>query len=201
MTNRHITEPWTMDPRGTSDMAKAGLLPKLVKLLASFPSRPEPYEVSLVRLSDEGDVAQGQLSPVSKGIMSIPIHKPPPQVASGEAVVILGYPAGVEGVLARLEDKTAVEFLKGADHHLRKLVHDIAGQGGIRPLVTQGHISDVVPNRIVYDAQTTAGGSGSPVFNRHGELIAVHAAIKTRFGAVGFGVPITRALELLSPNG
>lgn len=89
----------------------------------------------------------------------------------------------------------------GVDHHLRKLVHDIAGQGGIRPLVTQWHISDVVPNRIVYDAQTTAGGSGSPVFNRQGELIAIHAAIMTRFGAVGFGVPITRALALLSPNG
>lgn len=182
-------------------MAKAGLPPKLVKLLASFPSRPEPYEVSLVRLSDEGNVAQGQLSPVSKGIMSIPIHKPPPQVASGEAVVILGYPAGVEGVLARLEDKTAMARLKGVDHHLRKLVYDITGQGGIRLFITLGHISDVVPNRIVYDAQTIAGGSGSSVFNRHGELIAVHAAIKTRFGAVGFGVPITRALELLSPNG
>lgn len=115
--------------------------------------------------------------------------------------MILGYPVGVEGVLARLEDKTAVALLKGADHHFRKLVRDITGQGGIRPLVTQGHISDVVPNRIVYDAQTTAGGSGSPVFNRHGELIAVHAAIMTRFGAVGFGVPVTRALEFLSPNG
>lgn len=133
--------------------------------------------------------------------MSIPIHRPPPQVASGEAVVILGYPAGVEGVLARLEDKTAVALLKGTDHHFRKLVRDITGQEGIRPLVTQGQISDVIPNRIVYDAQTIAGGSGSPVFNRHGELIAVHAAIMTRFGAAGFGVPLTRALELLSPNG
>lgn len=42
-----------MDPRGTSDMVKAGLQAKLVKQLAYFPSRPEPYEVSLVRLSDE----------------------------------------------------------------------------------------------------------------------------------------------------
>src|SRR5574340_932363 len=119
-------------------MVRAGLQPKLVKLLASFPSRPEPYEVSLVRFSDEGDVAPGQLSPAPKEIMSIPIHKPPPQGSSGEAVVTLGYPAGGEGVLARLEDKTAVALLKGVDHHLRKLVHDITGQGGIRPLVTQG---------------------------------------------------------------
>lgn len=67
-----------MDPRGTSDMVKAGLQPKLVKILATFPSRPEPYEVSLVRLSDERDVAQGQLSPIPKGIVSIPIHRSPP---------------------------------------------------------------------------------------------------------------------------
>ena len=200
VTNRHIAEPWSMDPRGTAETVKAGLEPKLVKLLAYFPGRPEPYEISLVRFSDQGDVALGQLSPVPKGLIPIPIGRPPPEGISGEALVVLGYPAGVEGVLARMDDKVAVALLKGADHNLGRLVHDIAAQAGIRPLATQGHISDVVPNRIVYDAQTTSGGSGSPVFNSHEELIAVHAAIMTRFGAVGFGVPISRVLELLPSN-
>ena len=196
VTNRHITEPWSMDPRGTAEMVKAGLQPKLVKLLAYFPGQPEPYEVSLVRLSAQGDVALGQLSPVPKGVSPIPIRQPPEGI-SGDAVVVLGYPAGVEGVLARIEDKTAVALLEGADHNLQKLVQNIANQGSIRPLATQGHIGDVVTNRLIYDAQTTSGGSGSPVFNSHGELIAVHAAIMTRFGAIGFGVPIVRVLELL----
>lgn len=200
VTNRHITEPWSMDPRGTADMIKAGLEPKLVALRAYFPGRSEPHEVSLVRFSDRGDVALGRLSPVPEGIAPIPIRRPPPQGIPGEAVVVLGYPAGIEGVLARLEDKRATTILKGADRSLQKLVQDIANQAGIRPLATQGHISDVVPNRIIYDAQTTSGGSGSPVFNRHGEVIAVHSAIMTRFGAIGFGVPVDAVIELLAPQ-
>jgi hypothetical protein len=30
----------------------------------------------------------------------------------------------------------------------------------IRPITTQGHMGDVLPDKIVYDAQTTSGGSG-----------------------------------------
>ncbi|GIW54578.1 MAG: hypothetical protein KatS3mg082_0982 [Nitrospiraceae bacterium] len=201
VTNRHMTEPWTMDPRATADMVKAGLEPKLVALRAYFPGRPEPHDVSLVRLSDRGDVAIGRLSPIPEGIAPIMIRRPPPRGIPGEAVVVLGYPAGIEGILARIEDKAAVALLKGADHNLQKLVQEVANQAAIRPLATQGHISDVVPNRIIYDAQTTSGGSGSPVFNSHGEVIAVHSAIMTRFGAIGFArPPIDAVLELLAPN-
>jgi hypothetical protein len=35
----------------------------------------------------------------------------------------------------------------------------------IKPIATQGHIGDVLPDKIVYDAQTTSGGSGGPLFD------------------------------------
>lgn len=196
VTTRHITEPWTMDPSGP-EMVKAGLEPKLVTMLAYFPGRPNPHEVSLVRLSDVGDVALGRLSPVPQGITPIPIRKPAPQGVAGEAVVVLGYPVGVEGVLARMDDTVAEALMKKAGHGLRRLVQDIADGGGIRPLATQGHIGDVVPGRIIYDAQTTGGSSGSPVFNSRGEVIAVNAATMIRFRGASFGVPISNVLDLL----
>jgi V8-like Glu-specific endopeptidase len=71
-------------------------------------------------------------------------------------------------------------------------------QGRIWPLATQRHVADVVPNRILYDAQTTGGGRGSPVFDRNRALIAIHSATMTRFGAVSFGVPAERLRDLLS---
>lgn len=79
VTNRHITEPWTMDPRATADMVKADLEPKLVALRAYFSGRPEPYDASLVRLSDRGDAAIGRLSPIREGIAPISIRRPPSQ--------------------------------------------------------------------------------------------------------------------------
>jgi len=49
----------------------------------------------------------------------------------------------------------------------------------------------------VYDAPTTQGGSGGPVFNKHGQVIAVEYAVLPRFGGNSFGVPIAYALELM----
>lgn len=198
VTNRHIMEPWAMDP-SASKLLQAGMEPKLVTLLAYFPGRPQPYEVSLARLSDHGDVALGHLSPVPQGIAPIPIRKPALQGIVGETVVVLGYPVGVEGILARMDDNVAEALMKKPGHDLRQLIQDIADRNGIRPLATQGHIGDVLPDRIVYDAQTTGGASGSPVFNGRGEAIAVNAATMTHFGGASFGVPMGMVLALLPP--
>lgn len=198
VTNRHVTDPWTMDPASQAQYEKAGLEAKRFTLLAYFPGRREPYEVTLVRLSDTVDLALGKLAAAPKGIAPIPIHKPAPKGTVGEAVVLLGYPAGVEGVLARMDDELAAALMKKHRPNLRALVQDISNRGVVRPLATQGHIADIVPNRIVYDAQTTGGGSGSPVFNSKGELIAVNAAVMARFGGVGSGVPISAVADLLA---
>jgi hypothetical protein len=48
---------------------------------------------------------------------------------------------------SRCDPKQVMEGL--ARHHL------------IKPVVTQGHISDVLPDKVVYDAQMTSGGSGA----------------------------------------
>ena len=197
VTNRHITEPWSVDP-SIPGMMKSGMEAKLVTLLAYFPGRKEPYTVSLVRLSDVADVALGRLSPVPQGIPPIPIKASGSKGKIGEGVVLLGYPAGVEGVLARMDDDMAIALVKQHRGDLRALVQDVADRGAVRPLATQGHIGDIVANRMVYDAQTTGGGSGSPVFNSRGEVIAVNAATMTRFGGASFGVPIGLAMDLLS---
>jgi S1-C subfamily serine protease len=198
VTNRHLLEPWTMDQRGTAEMAKSGLEPRLTGIRAFCPGHPDPYEVSVVRVAQHYDVGLGQLHPVPRGIPPIPLPTGQPRGVPGEAVVVLGYPAGIEGVLARLEDTVTIGLLRSVGHDLARLSSEVSKRGGFRPLATQGHISDVTSARIMYDARTTGGGSGSPVFNSRGELIAVHAAIMTRFEAIGFGVPVSHVSELLA---
>ena len=68
------------------------------------------------------------------------------------------------------------------------------------PTTTQGHIGDVTRTDIVFDAATTQGGSGGPVFNKQGEVIAVEYALLTKFGGNSFAIPIAYALELLSAS-
>ena len=67
----------------------------------------------------------------------------------------------------------------------------------IRPSTTQGHIGDATATDIVFDAATTQGGSGGPVFNKDGRVIAVEYAVLPQFAGNSYGVPMRYALDLL----
>jgi serine protease Do len=78
-----------------------------------------------------------------------------------------------------------------------KIAGELLRRKLIRPIVTQGHIGDVLADKIVYDAQTTSGGSGGPLINPDGAVIGVTFAVVNGFGGSNFGVPIRYAQPLL----
>ena len=82
-------------------------------------------------------------------------------------------------------------------HQITQVVSRLATQRLIRPTTTQGHIGDVLKDKIVYDAATTSGGSGGPLFNREGKVIGVNFAILNNFGGSNLAVPIRYADELM----
>ena len=80
----------------------------------------------------------------------------------------------------------------------------LAASGLIAPLSSGGIVGQATGAAIVYDAETTHGGSGGPVLNLRGEVVAVNAAIIPEFGGSNLGVPATRIaplLEGLAPDG
>ena len=50
---------------------------------------------------------------------------------------------------------------------------------------------------VVYDADTTHGGSGGPVLSLDGRVLAVNAAILEDFGGSNLGVPSAEGLRML----
>jgi serine protease Do len=82
-------------------------------------------------------------------------------------------------------------------HEVTQIVSRLAAQHLIRPTTTQGHIGDVLKDKIVYDAATTSGGSGGPLFNRDGKVIGVNFAILNDFGGSNLAVPVRYADELV----
>ena len=136
--------------------------------------------------------------------VDLPANRPRPvaiesEVAnSGGAVVLIGYPTGVEGILARIDERTLKQIAQTTGNDTEGLVQELGRRKLIRPLVTQGHLGVVGPDRLVYDAQTTHGGSGGPVFNSSGKVIGVNFAILSDFSGSNFAVPIARAARIVS---
>jgi S1-C subfamily serine protease len=64
-------------------------------------------------------------------------------------------------------------------------------------LVSRGIVAQVSPAAVVYDAQTTTGGSGGPVVNLRGEVLAITRAVLDGFNGSNLGVPVAAAREML----
>lgn len=197
LTSRHIAEPWWKS-EGAAPLLEAGYAPRLLFLRAFFPGRAEPVRFATERsvVSDEADLAVLAFEPTS------PLPEPLPladdaAAALGQRVVLLGYPSGLSALLAKSEEEFSDQVaLKEAVDPVR-LLDDLAARGLVRPLPTQGHIGDVLPAKVLYDAATAVGASGGPVLDLQGRVVAVNYGLLKSFRAANFGVPVRFARALL----
>jgi len=196
VTNRHVALPWLEEP-GMQAMIDAGAKPEFTHLTATFPGK-QPIVIdpsTTVRREDDLDVAVFRLDKGAiEGIPVLPLSKRE-QTVSSRAIVI-GYPTGLKALLARADSATLDELRKNAAT-MSDAITQLAAAGKISPVITQGIVSNVEPHLVAYDASTTHGGSGGPVFGDAGEVIAVNFAIQRSFGGNNLGVPIRFARELL----
>src|SRR5260370_16072827 len=112
----------------------------------------------------------------------------------GQPLLALRCATGISAILARAGEDAVNEIAKTTGGKPKEVVNELLRRKLIRPLVTQGHIGDVLPDKIVYDAQTTSGGSGGPLINRDGEVIGVTFAGVKSFSGSNFGCPIHSSL-------
>jgi S1-C subfamily serine protease len=110
---------------------------------------------------------------------------------------VVGYPTGLEAILAKAEGDVVRQILNAQGVSNERVTEALSRRGLIRPSTTQGHIGDVTNTDIVFDAATTQGGSGGPVFNKLGRVIAVEYATLPAFTGNSYGVPVRYVLELM----
>jgi serine protease Do len=203
-TNKHVVQPWVTDQLAQIILNQGGgLAARLDTLEAFFPSIQTPFDLKVAGSSVHYDIALCKFEQGDAAIPVLPISHEDPRQIIGEPVVLLGYPTGVDGLLQRIEENERREILKEHGQSATEVAAGLANRGLIRPLTTTGTISDALPGRIVHSAQTTEGGSGSPMFDREGRVIAINSAIlatvdgNQSFGGSNFGVPIKHAYEMI----
>ena len=198
LTNHHVVQPWWKNEELSSVLSQ-GLDPGIGEMTAYFPDATAGVNVKIVQISEEADLAvvKGDLSALKRPTLKTDSRKE--AAVSGEALISLGYATGINAMLARAGEEAVKEIAKASGGDPDRVVEELVRRKLIRPLVTQGHIGDVLADKIVYDAQTTSGGSGGPLINKDGRVIGVTFAVVKGFGGSNFGVPIQYAQALLKP--
>ena len=196
LTNHHVVQPWWQNDE-LAGALQQGLQPVIADMMAYFPAATNGIPMAISRISEEADLAliHGDLSEL--GRPSLKLNPGKEAAVSGEALISVGYATGLDAILARAGDETVEQIVKTSGGDPKLVLAELARRKLIRPLVTQGHVGDVLPDKIVYDAQTTSGGSGGPLLIRDGEVIGVTFAVVRGFGGSNFGVPIRYAAPLL----
>jgi serine protease Do len=196
LTNHHVVQPWWENAELAGAM-KQGLEPAIAELTAYFPGDANGIPLNISQISKDADLAllHGDLSELHRPILRLDASKE--AAVSGEELISVGYATGLDAILARAGDDIVQQIVKASAGDPKLVLVELAKRKLIRPLVTQGHVGDVLPDKIVYDAQTTSGGSGGPLLNHEGGVIGVTFAIVKGFGGSNFGVPIRYAIPLV----
>ncbi|MGD2110207.1 MAG: trypsin-like peptidase domain-containing protein [Phycisphaerae bacterium] len=195
ITNRHVAEPW-WNNSAVKPLLDQAMTPAFTHLTATFPGKPpEEIDPTTIRLSpDDMDVAVFKVA--VQDVPVLPLFSGDLNTIRGGRVIVLGYPTGLTAILARADPGLASEILDQATD-TTSLVAALAAEGAISPVITQGALNEVKEKKLVYDAETTSGGSGGPVFGPDGTVIGVNFAITHDFDGSNFGVPIRFAKALV----
>lgn len=199
LTNHHVAEPWWQNA-DLKEMLDQGLEPVIAEMTAYFPRIPHGISITTMTISSDADVAVVKGTVSGLGLKHIALAKGRGSAVRGSSVVLLGYPTGVDAILARTSASTLQAISASTQDNPKQVLEELARRHLIKPIVTQGHVGDVLSDRIVYDAQTTTGGSGGPLFNDQGQVIGINFAILRDFGGSNFAIPVRFARPILKPR-
>jgi S1-C subfamily serine protease len=196
LTNHHVVEPWWGDEE-LKQLLDRGTVAFAASYTAYFPGTSQGIAAKVDRISPQADLATLKLqTPAPPHTSLLELDERNEASVTGDPVVLIGYPTGIDGILARAGSDVMRKVAENA-HEVTQIVSQLSAQQLIRPTTTQGHIGDVLKDKIVYDAATTSGGSGGPLFNRDGKVIGVNFAILNDFGGSNLAVPVRYADELV----
>jgi len=196
LTNRHVVEPWWKNDDMVS-VSQEGMEAVLADIECYCPDSPRPLRASVDKISDEADLATVLVTLDDIKRVPLSLDSRAAGAVSGTSVVLMGYPTGLDAILARTDDDTVKKIVDSSGGSPASVMAALASRKLIRPVTTQGHLGDILTDKLVYDAQTTSGGSGGPLFNEDGKVIGVNYAILKGFGGSNFGIPIRFADPLL----
>ena len=205
LTSRHVTRPWAADPTLATYLEQEGVEPKVAQLRAFFPGSPEPVSLRVEKASATADLIVLRATVPPRSAPALPLDLGGGDAVPGRPVVLLGYPGGLELLLARVRPALldtlidpSVAEINDVSVDVPTLLERLSRLGEIRPYPTWGRLTDKRPFQLAHDAETGIGGSGGPIFATSGRVIGLTTAVVRDFDSAALGVPIREAMVPLA---
>ncbi len=198
LTNRHVALPWE-EHSSLGAMLEQGLEPVLVRFLGYVPDTATAFPVELLKASEVADLAVLACTEAVSGLPHLELGASLPE--PGDEVIVMGYPTGLRSMVAQSGEGFIAELEIDEDLDFWQMAERLAQSQLIRPLASRGIVGQRTEAVVVYDAETTSGGSGGPVLDIDGKAIAVNTAIIPEYGGSNFCIPVGYARDLLREAG
>jgi S1-C subfamily serine protease len=146
-----------------------------LKIGVVFNGSAQNFRAELVKVHPKEDVALIHVF-VAKGVPTVRVlNGAAGAITVGQPVAVLGYPLGID-------------LPMGGEWN----------RAGVAVTLTLGTASRLMSNLLQIDGYGAEGSSGSPVFNRNGEVVAlVYGGQRESNGRIVFSVPVKYGVELL----
>lgn len=194
VTNRHVALPWTNSDRMLA-FEQSGLVPEILKLLVFLPGLPTPFEAGFLVASETADLALLSVDASATKGRGLTLAQDEPDI--GDEVIVIGFATGLRALLAQAGSDFLTELQEKGETDFWTISTRLSEQDRIAPLASRGIIAQITSKAVIYDAETTVGGSGGPALDRNGHVVAVNAAILPEFGGANIGVPVREVRRLL----
>ena len=193
-TTRHVVLPWEVDAAARA-LRESGFGAEWSRMVGFLADGSEAHDLQLRVASDDADLAVVQVLGVEGRVPFIELASEPP--SAGDPVIVMGYPLGLKALMARSDADFIDRLRREGIADFFEQAQRIAAAGFMKPLATRGIVGQVTAASVVYDAETTSGGSGGPVLSLDGRVVAVNSAILPEFGGSNLGVPVAKARALI----
>lgn len=198
VTNRHVALPWEHDA-DMETLTAQDLEPVMLRFIAYPPSRTEATPVEFLHASEDADLALIRHTEGAEPVPGLKLAESPP--SPGDEVIVMGYPTGLRSMLAQAGRDFIDQLQQAKEVGFWIVAQRLAEGGHIVPLASRGIVGQVTPATIVFDAETTHGGSGGPVLDMNGAVVAVSSAILPEYGGSNLGVPVAHVRDILADAG
>ncbi|MGC1505300.1 MAG: trypsin-like peptidase domain-containing protein [Sulfitobacter sp.] len=195
VTNRHIALPWTTSGRMAA-FEQSGLAPEMLNLLVYLPGLPMPFDAVFLASSDSADLALLSVEASATKDRGLILAQGEPEI--GDEVIVIGFATGLRALLAQAGSDFLTALQEKGETDFWTLATRLSEQGRIAPLASRGIIAQITGKAVIYDAETTVGGSGGPALDSDGNVVAVNSAILPEFGGANIGVPVREVHRLLA---